>query len=53
MLPKYVWGNIAQENYLYNVGSERTYIKIAHKNRLFQICLAAYFLTGGNTTEQS
>ena len=26
MLSKYIWGNIAQENYLCNVGLEHTYI---------------------------
>ena len=42
MLPKYVWDNIAQENYLYNVGPERTDI-LSQENRLFQICLVAVF----------
>ena len=45
MLPKYVWDNIAQENYLCIVGPERTDI-LSQQNRLFQICLVACFLTG-------
>ena len=42
MLSKYVWDNIAQEDYLYNVSSERTDI-------LFQI----YVLPNHNITKQS
>ena len=52
MLSKYVWDNIAQENYLRNIGSKRTDI-LSLKNRLFQICLVAWFLTGYYVTEQS
>ena len=52
MLPKHVWDNIAQENYLCNVGTECTYI-LLQENRLFQICLLTAFLTGYNTTKQS
>ena len=36
MLSKYVWDNIAQENYLYNVSSEHTDI-LLQENRVFQI----------------
>ena len=50
---KYVWGNIAQESYLRNVGPERTYIILSQKNWPFQMCLVAFLLTGYNITEQS
>ena len=52
MLPKYVLDNIAQENYLRNVGPEYTYI-LSQENRLFQMCLVTCFLNGYNITEQS
>ena len=52
MLPKYVWDNIAQENYLCIVGPECTDI-LSQENWLFQICLVACFLTRYNTTKQS
>ena len=42
MLSKHVWDNIAQENCMRNVGSKRTNI-LSQKNRLFQICLVAWF----------
>ena len=32
MLSKYVWENIAEENYLYNVGTERTAIILKENN---------------------
>ena len=52
MLSKYVWDNIAQENYLHNVGLEHTDI-LSQENRLFEICLVACYLTGYNITKQS
>ena len=52
MLPKYVWDNIAQENYFWILGTERTDI-LSQENRLFQVCFVTCFLTGYNTTEQS
>ena len=52
MVSKYVWDNIAQENYLRDVGLEHTEI-LSQENRLFDICLVACFLTGQNITEQS
>ena len=42
MLFKYLWDNIAQENYLCNISPERTDI-LSQENRRFQICLAACF----------
>ena len=50
-LSKCTWDNIAQ-NYLHNVDRGHKYI-LSQENRLFQICLAAWFLTGCNTIEQS
>ena len=52
MLSKYIWDNIAQENYLHNVGPEYTDI-LSQENRLFQICLVTWFLTGYNISEKS
>ena len=52
MLSKYVWDNIPQENYLRDVGPERTDM-LLQENRLFQICLMACFLVGYIITEQS
>ena len=52
MLPKHVWDNITQENYLCIFMSEHTDI-LSQENRLFQICQVACFLTGYNTTKQS
>ena len=52
MLPKYVWDIIAQENYFWILGTERTDI-LSHENRLFQVCFVACFLNGYNTTERS
>ena len=52
MLSRYVWDNSAQENYLRNVGPERTYI-LSQDNQLFQVSLVACFLTGYNIIEQS
>ena len=52
MLPKHFWDNITQESYLCIFMSERTDI-LSQKNRLFQICQVACFLTGYNTTKQS
>ena len=52
MLFKYVWDNIAQENYLRNVDLEHTDI-LSRENRLFEICLLACFLTGCNIIKQS
>ena len=42
MLSKYVWDNIAQENYLRNVDPEHTDI-LSQENRLFEIYLVASF----------
>ena len=52
MLSKYTWDNIAQENYLHNVGPEHTDI-LSQENRLFQICLVTWFFNGDNITEKS
>ena len=52
MLSRYVWDNIAQENYLRNVGPERTDM-LLQENWLFQICLMTCFLAGYIITEQS
>ena len=52
MFSKYVWDNIAQENYLRNVDLEHT-DKLLLENRLFEICLVARFLTECNITKQS
>ena len=49
MLFKYVWDNIAQENYLRNVDLEHTDL-LSLENWLFEICLVACFLTGCNIT---
>ena len=52
MLSKYVWDNIAQGNYLRNVGLRHTDV-LSQENRLFEICLVAWFLTGYNITQRS
>ena len=51
-MPKYVWDNIAQKSYLFNVGPERADI-LSQENQVFQVCLVEYFLTRYNVGSEA
>ena len=52
LLSKYVWDNIAQENYLHNVVPECADIFLQENRLQLQICVVACLLVGYNITKQ-